>query len=181
MTILYCIYIASVNNIIDYYYCIVNPNFIHLTRRKIDNMLCKKKKLLKTESHLKPRIPLPSPISRPSKVASGNSDEEQQHLEKEPSPAAALLLLGILDMAPVPVYAGRSTTVAGFHAAAAAAADAVQILGLERNDVVVVAKFAGLSGETQVSDRGNGNVGFLGIEFEARDPAVFGLVLEVEG
>lgn len=84
-------------------------------------------------------------------------------------------------MAPVPVYAGRSTTVAGFHAAAAAAADAVQILGLERNDVVVVAKFAGLSGETQVSDRGNGNVGFLGIELEALDPAVFGLVLEVEG
>lgn len=83
-------------------------------------------------------------------------------------------------MTPVPVCAGRSTTVAGFRAAGAAA-DAVQILGLERNDVVVVAKFAGLGGETQVGDRGNGNVGFLGIELEALGPAVFGLVLEVEG
>ena len=83
-------------------------------------------------------------------------------------------------MASVPACAGRSATVAGSRAAGAAA-DAVQILGLERNDVVVVAKFAGLGGETQVGDRGDGNVGFIGIEFEARDPAVFGLVLEFEG
>lgn len=83
-------------------------------------------------------------------------------------------------MASVPVCAGRSATVAGSRAAGAAA-DAVQILGLERNDVVVVAKFASLGGETQVGDRGDGNVGFIGIEFEARNPAVFGLILEFEG
>lgn len=46
---------------------------------------------------------------------------------------------------------------------------------------MVVAQLTGLSGETQVSNGGNSNVGFVGIEIKALDPGVFGLVLQLEG
>jgi hypothetical protein len=46
---------------------------------------------------------------------------------------------------------------------------------------VVVAQFASLGGETQVSNRRNGNVRVLGVEVEALDPGVLGLVLKLQG
>lgn len=46
---------------------------------------------------------------------------------------------------------------------------------------MVVTQLTGLSGETQVSDGGNGDVRFVGIEGEAVGPRVLGLVLEVQG
>lgn len=44
---------------------------------------------------------------------------------------------------------------------------------------MVVAQLTGLSGETQVGDGGNGDVGFFSVEGEAVGPRVLGLVLEV--
>ena len=46
---------------------------------------------------------------------------------------------------------------------------------------MVVAQLTGLSGETQVGDGGNGDVGFFSVEGEAVGPRVLGLVLEVKG
>lgn len=45
---------------------------------------------------------------------------------------------------------------------------------------MVVAQLASLSGETQISNGGDGNVGFVRIEGEAVGPRVLGLVLEVQ-
>lgn len=46
---------------------------------------------------------------------------------------------------------------------------------------MVVAKLTGLSGETEICDGGNGDVGLISIESEAVGPRVFGLVLEFQG
>lgn len=46
---------------------------------------------------------------------------------------------------------------------------------------MVVAQLAGLGGETQVSDGGDGDVGLVCVKGEAVDPRVLGLVLEVQG
>ena len=106
--------------------------------------------------HLKPRVPLLSPVGSPSHISACNSQEEQNNLDKKPSPAtAATFLLGSLDMALIFGGAGRSTAGSG------GASNAVQVLGLERDDVVVVAQFTGFGGETQVRDGRDGNVGFL--------------------
>lgn len=45
---------------------------------------------------------------------------------------------------------------------------------------MVIAQLAGLGGETQVRDGGNGNVGILGIESEAVGPGILRLVLQVQ-
>lgn len=45
---------------------------------------------------------------------------------------------------------------------------------------MVVAELAGLAGETQVGDGGDGDVGFGSGQREAVGPAVFGLVLQVK-
>lgn len=120
---------------------------------------------------LKSRIPLFSPISRPSHVATSNDGKEEHQLEQEPQPASAtaaaaaalaVLLLGVLGVTPVPVAAGRST-VGRWRAAA----DTVQVLRLEGDNVVVVAKLTGLRRETQVSHGGDGDVGVIGMEFKA--------------
>ena len=106
--------------------------------------------------HLKPRVPLLSPVRSPSQISTCNSQEEQNNLDQEPSPAtAAAFLLGSLDMALILGSAGRSTAGSG------GTSNAVQVLGLERNDVVVVAQFTGLGRETQVRDGRDGDVGFF--------------------
>lgn len=45
---------------------------------------------------------------------------------------------------------------------------------------MVVTELTGLSGETEVGHRGNGDVGIFGVEGEAFRPGVFGLVLELQ-
>ena len=64
---------------------------------------------------------------------------------------------------------------------ALAAADAVEVVGLDGHDVVVVAQLAGLGGEAEVGDRGDGDVGVRGIQREAVVPGVLRLVLQVQG
>jgi hypothetical protein len=46
---------------------------------------------------------------------------------------------------------------------------------------VVVAQLTGLSGETEVSNGGNGDVRLVGIEGKAVGPRIFGLVLQFQG
>lgn len=46
---------------------------------------------------------------------------------------------------------------------------------------MVVAQLTSLSGETQVSNRRNSDVGVLGVEVEALDPGILGLVLKFQG
>jgi hypothetical protein len=46
---------------------------------------------------------------------------------------------------------------------------------------VVVAQLTRLSGETEVSNGGNGNVSLVGVESKAVGPRVFGLVLQFQG
>lgn len=57
----------------------------------------------------------------------------------------------------------------------------VQVLGLDGDNVVVVAQFACLSGETQVGDGGDCDAAILGSQAEAVGPGVLGLVLQVQG
>ena len=108
-------------------------------------------------------------------IASNNHSEEQNSLEQEPSPAA--LLLTALDATSVTALARAGTAAT----AAAAATNAVQVLGLDGDDVVVVAELTSLGREAQVGDRGDGNVVLGGGQLEAGDPAVLGLVLQVQG
>lgn len=120
------------------------------------------------------------PVDSPSKVSTSNSTEEQDNLKQEPGPAAGVLLgsnAGITAAA-----TGTSTVLVGTTAAASAVtANGVQVLSLERDDIVVVAQLTSLGGETQVSNRRNGDVGVLGVEVEALDPGVLGLVLKFQG
>lgn len=45
---------------------------------------------------------------------------------------------------------------------------------------MVIAQLTGLGGETQVRDRGNGNVGILRVEGEAVSPGILSLILQVQ-
>lgn len=104
---------------------------------------------------LEPRVSLLGAVHGPSDIAAGNGDEEQDGLEQEPSPVS--LLLARLDTTPrVAARAGPGSTVRG------AATDAVEVLRLDGDDIMVVAEFTGLRGEAEVRDRGDGNVGFGG-------------------
>jgi hypothetical protein len=61
------------------------------------------------------------------------------------------------------------------------ARDVVEVLGLDGDDVVVVAELAGLGGEAEICDGGDGDVCFWSGEGEAVCPGAFGFVVEVEG
>ena len=106
-------------------------------------------------------------------ITSHNHSKEQNSLEQEPSPAA--LLLTALDTASITALARAG------RAATAAATNAVQVLGLDGDDVVVIAELTSLGGEAQVGNGGDSDVVLGGSQLEAGDPAVLGLVLQVQG
>lgn len=106
-------------------------------------------------------------------ITSHNHSKEQNSLEQEPSPAA--LLLTALDTASVTALARAG------RAATAAATNAVQVLGLDGDDVVVIAELTSLGREAQVGNGGNSDVVLGGSQLEAGNPAVLGLVLQVQG
>lgn len=107
-------------------------------------------------------------VSSVAHVCTAAGKEEQDDLGEEPSPAAALLGNVTLDVSALVV---RSRSVGR------AAGAVVQVLGGNRDDVVVVAEFAGFRAESKVGD-----VGDLGrvVDLEAGCPLIFFLVLEVE-
>lgn len=106
-------------------------------------------------------------------ITSHNHSKEQNSLEQEPSPAA--LLLTALDTASVTALARAG------RAATAAATNAVQVLGLDGDDVMVIAELTSLGREAQVGNGGNSDVVLGGSQLEAGNPAVLGLVLQVQG
>lgn len=115
--------------------------------------------------NLEPRRPGLGPVDRPAKVSTNNRTEEQNDLEEEPRPAtAALLLRGTGAAAALTAAIVRGTT------ATAVAAERVQVLGLDGDDVVVIAQLASLGGETEVRNGGNGKVGVVGGKAEALGP-----------
>lgn len=121
---------------------------------------------------LEPRRPRLGAVDRPAKVPANNRTKEQNNLEQEPRPATRLLLgLG----------AGPATATRVIRATATAVpVHRVQVLGLERDDVVVVAELARLGRKTQVCDGGDGNVRVCGGQFETVGPCVLRLVLQVQ-
>lgn len=123
-------------------------------------------------NHLEPRRPHLSAVNRPAKVAAHHSAEEQNNLEQEPRPAATLFL-GLAGAT------GPATAARGIGAAEVSV-QRVQVLRLERDDIVVVAQLAGLGGETQICDSRDGDVGVCGRQLEAVGPRVFRLVLQIQ-
>ncbi len=119
---------------------------------------------------LKPVAPLAvrSPGSI-SDIAAADNHEEENNLEEEPSPAAttaaALLLRGrLLSFAAtrggLPRWLGR-----------------VEVLGVDRDDVVVVAQLTRLGAKAKVGNLGNCR---RLVRLEAQGPLVLGLVLQLQ-
>ena len=101
-------------------------------------------------------------------VCASHGQTEQDKLEEEPTPATSLLLAVLIRLVCVlAVVLGCTCGTAG----------AVQILGLDLDDVVVVGELASLGGETEVGDARELDTG----DFEARGPFVFLLVHQLEG
>lgn len=77
--------------------------------------------------------------------------------------------------------ATRTTALGTFGAlATSVTVQRIQVLRLERDNIVVITQLTGLGGETQVSDRRNGDVRVLGVEGEAVGPGILRLVLQVQ-
>jgi len=56
----------------------------------------------------------------------------------------------------------------------------IQVVGVDRDDLVAVGHFAGFTGESEVCDGGDVEVGLGGSERETVDPGIVRLVLKVE-
>lgn len=134
-------------------------------------------------SSSKSRIPLPRPVGSPSHVASSDGNEEQNNLEQEPSPASALLLtLQVLEARTIFRAYGRSFVVGvGVGVRVGVAIKTVQVVRLDRDDVVVVAQLTSFGGESEVRDGRNSDVLLRGFQCETVVPGVFGLVLQLQG
>jgi hypothetical protein len=101
-------------------------------------------------------------------VGAGEGQTEQDKLDQEPGPAAAL---------PVPRHAARGLArLGGAGAGGLAGVALVQVLCLDGDDVEVVAQLASLGAEAEVRDGRDLEVGDL----EAGRVFVLGLVLQLE-
>ena len=106
---------------------------------------------------------------RVANIASSNNQEEEYDLHEEPCPATARL------------WWRRFPSSSATRGGAAGRLRGVEILGVDGDDIVVVAQFTSLGGETQVSNRRNSDVGVFGVKVEALDPGILGLVLKFQG
>lgn len=85
-------------------------------------------------------------VNRESNIGTDQSQAKEDKLEEEPAPSSALLLLICLSGTAVFVSAGVLLWRVGL------AAGAVQVLGLDLDDVVVIRKLACFARETEVGD-----------------------------
>lgn len=109
-------------------------------------------------------------------VRAGYDSGEQDDLDEEPEPAAGFLA-GV-HVAAALALGGAVLAGGGLvQGAVGAGGGVVEVLGLDADDVVVVAQLAGLGAEAEVGDGGDGR-GLVGLE--AQLPLVLGLVLELE-
>lgn len=110
-------------------------------------------------------------VGRPADVGAADNDDEEDNLGEEPCPATALLL----NVALAAALAALVLTTRGRLVAAARLS--VQVLGRDRDDVVVVAKLTSLGSEADV-----GNVGDRRglVQLKASLPLVLNLVLELQ-
>lgn len=108
----------------------------------------------------------PRPVGSEARISAAHNEEKQKDLGKEPGPASAACVVLGLELVSCVRLAGAT----GIRAA-------VQVLGRDGDDVVVVAQLAGLGAEAQV-----GNVGDRRgvVHLEAHQPVAHGLVLELE-
>ena len=104
-------------------------------------------------------------------VPTTHDKAKEYDLKEEPGPAA--LLLGLLPGSGTPTLAAARLV----RVAVSAALGIVQVLGLDADDVVVVAQLARLGAEAEVRHGGDG--GRLE-RLEAQFPLILGLVLELE-
>lgn len=109
------------------------------------------------------------PPSSEADVGTTRDNDNEDDLGKEPSPAAALLVVGLLSVALASLVLTTS------RGAVTAARLGVQVLGRHRDDVVVVAQLASLGSEANVGNVGN-RWGVL--KLEARLPLILFLVLK---
>lgn len=117
---------------------------------------------------LKPVTPLRTVHGKPN-IGASNGQTKEHEFEEEPAPttALALLSLGTRVLAPAVVLLLGLTSLT---------TRAVQVLGLNLDDVVVVREFSSLCRETKVSDGGKLDVGDL----EAAGPFVFFLEHQID-
>ena len=107
-------------------------------------------------------------VGLPPNIPQKNSHKEEDGLEQEPSPTATLLFF-------LACVASRSS-----RALASVCSDIVQVLGLERDYIVIVTQLTRFSTETEIRDRGNRNVRLGCCQSEAVCPRVLVLVLQIE-
>lgn len=101
-------------------------------------------------------------------VGAGQGQSEEDKLDEEPGPAAAVGVAGDA--------AGRLAGLGGAGAGGLARVALVQVEGLDGDNVEVVRQLAGFGAEAQVCDGGDFEVG----DVEAGCEVVFGLVLQLE-
>lgn len=106
------------------------------------------------------------PVRGEARISAAHHEEKQKDLGKEPGPASAACVVLGLELVPRVRLAGATGSRA-----------AIQVLGRDGDDVVVVAQLARLGAEAQV-----GNVGDRRgvVHLEAHKPVAHGLVLELE-
>lgn len=88
---------------------------------------------------------------RVANIASSNNQEEEYDLHEEPCPATARL------------WWRRFPSSSATRGGAAGRLRGVEILGVDGDDIVVVAQLARLSAEAEIRNLGNG-WGFVGLE-----------------
>lgn len=103
-----------------------------------------------------------------SNVCTSYGQTEQDKLQKEPAPATTLLLAVLIRLVCV---------LAVVLGCTCGTTRAVQVLGLDLDDVVVVGKLASLGRETEVGDARKLDTR----NFEAGGPLIFLLVHQLEG
>lgn len=106
------------------------------------------------------------PVSGETHVGGANDAKEEKDLEEKPGPAAALLDNRRL-LAPVATSRGRLARWLG----------GIKVLGVHRDDIVVVAQLASLSAEAKVGDLGDSR---RLVRLEAKSPLALGLVLQLQ-
>lgn len=106
------------------------------------------------------------PVRRVCDIATADDEEEENDLEEEPSPASTALRSRCLFASAT--SRGRS---------ASRLRRSIEILGVDRDDIVIVAQLACLGGEAKIGYLGNR--GRL-VGLEAKRPLAFGLVLELQ-
>lgn len=129
-----------------------------------------------SQADLKPRLPLLGSVKRVSDISTDNNDNPQNKLDKEPSPSTALRNMSVIIIREdILALLLNGTFLPGRSIRGSWAG--VQVPSRDSDDVVIIGEFAGLCGETEVTDGGEGDV----FDVEAFGPGVRLLVLEFEG